>query len=89
MAEQHDPSHVQRARDAIALVTAFAGVREHGSIKAATLVQELMDGEEHPEYLLSAVAALGAVLVHDLAKATGRTAEEHLHLLGRAAALLG
>ncbi len=85
---RHDPQHVARAQQAIALITAFVGVQEHGSLKAAGLLNDLLAEDNHPEYLLSAVAAIGAVLVRDLAKATGTTPEEHLQALGRAAALL-
>lgn len=86
--ERHDPEHVERAQQAIALITAFVGVPEHGSLKAASLLNALMDEDPHPEYLLSAVAAIAAVLVRDLARATGTTPEAHLQALGRAAAIL-
>jgi hypothetical protein len=85
---RHDPEHVERAQQAIALITAFVGVPEHGSLKAAGLLNQLMAEDPHPEYLLSAVAAIGAVLVRDLAKATETSPEAHLQALGRAAALL-
>jgi hypothetical protein len=74
--------------NAIALITAFAGVQTHGSAKAATLLKTLMDEDPHPEYLMSAVAALAAVLLNDLAEATSTTPDQHLQALGRAAALL-
>jgi hypothetical protein len=80
--------HVERAMNAIALITAFSGVKEHGSLKAASLLKQLMAEEQHPEYLVSAVAALAAVLVNDLARATGTPPEKHLQALGQAAALL-
>lgn len=83
-----EPEHVDRAMNAIALITAFAGVAEHGSLKAAGLLKSLMREDDHPEYLLSAVAAIAAVLLNDLAKATGTTPEAHLQALGRAAAVL-
>ncbi len=86
--ERHEPEHVERAQQAIALITAFVGVPDHGSLKAASLLNQLLDEDEHPEYLLSAVAAIAAVLVRDLAKATGTTPEAHLQALGRAAAML-
>jgi hypothetical protein len=85
---RHDPEHVERAQQAIALITAFVGVPEHGSLKAAGLLNQLMGEDPHPEYLLSAVAAIGAVLVRDLARATDTSPEAHLQALGRAAALL-
>lgn len=84
----HDLAQLERAQNAIALVTAFAGVSEHGSAKAATLLETLLAEETQPAYLISAVAALAAVLVQDLAKATSTTPEAHLQALGRAAALL-
>jgi hypothetical protein len=80
--------HVERAMNAIALITAFSGVKEHGSLKAASLLKQLMSEEQHPEYLVSAVAALAAVLVNDLARATGTAPAQHLQALGQAAALL-
>jgi hypothetical protein len=80
--------HVERAMNAIALITAFSGVKEHGSLKAASLLKQLMGEEKHPEYLVSAVAALAAVLVNDLARATGTAPAQHLQALGQAAALL-
>jgi hypothetical protein len=83
-----DAEHIDRATNAIALITAFAGVREHGSQNAAGLLKSLMDEDPHPEYLMSAVAALAAVLLGDLARATQTSPEQHLQALGRAAALL-
>jgi hypothetical protein len=88
MGQAFEVEHVDRAMNAIALITAFAGVKEHGSLKAASLLKTLLDEEAHPEYLMSAVAAIAAVLLNDLAKATSTTPEEHLQALGRAAALL-
>ena len=88
MAAALDPEHVERAQQAIALITAFAGVQEHGSLKAAGLLRDLMAEDPHPEYLLSAVAAIAAVIVKDLAAATNTTPEAHLQALGKAAALL-
>jgi hypothetical protein len=84
----YELEHVDRAMNAIALITAFAGVKEHGSINAAALLRTLMSEDEHPEYLMSAVAAIGAVLLNDLAKATGTAPEVHLQALGKAAAVL-
>jgi hypothetical protein len=84
----YEAEHVDRAMNAIALITAFAGVRQHGSINAASLLRTLMSEDEHPEYLMSAVAAIGAVLLNDLAKATGTSPELHLQALGKAAAVL-
>ena len=74
--------------NAIALITAFAGVKEHGSLKAAALLKTLMNEDDHVEYLLSAVAAIAAVLLNDLARATNTTPDAHLQALGKAAALL-
>ena len=88
MTERPEAEHVDRALNAIALITAFAGVKEHGSLKAASLLRTLMTEDEHPEYLLSAVAAIAAVILNDLAKATGTSPEAHLQALGKAAALL-
>ncbi len=85
---EFDEEHIDRAMNAIALITAFAGVQQHGSVKAAGLLKALMDEDPNPEYLLSAVAALAAVLLNDLAQATQTTPEQHLQALGRAAALL-
>jgi hypothetical protein len=85
---EFDAEHIDRAMNAIALITAFAGVQNHGSVKAAGLLKTLMDEDPNPEYLLSAVAALAAVLLNDLAQATQTTPEQHLQALGRAAALL-
>ncbi len=88
MSDRYEAEHVDRAMNAIALITAFAGVKEHGSLKAASLLKTLMNEDPHPEYLVSAVAAVAAVLLNDLAKATDTTPEAHLQALGKAAALL-
>jgi hypothetical protein len=84
----YDDEHIERAQKAIALITAFSDVERNGSLKAAGLVNALMQEDEHPEYLLSAVAAIAAVLLGDLARATGTTPARHLQALGRAAALM-
>lgn len=88
VSDRYEAEHVDRAMNAIALITAFAGVKEHGSLKAASLLKTLMNEDPHPEYLMSAVAAVAAVLLNDLAKATETTPEAHLQALGKAAALL-
>lgn len=85
---EFDTEHIDRAMNAIALITAFAGVSQHGSGRAAGLLKSLMDEDPNPEYLLSAVAALAAVLLNDLARATNTTPDQHLQALGRAAAVL-
>jgi hypothetical protein len=87
-APRYDEEHLDRAQHAIALVTAFSGIRETGATKAAGLITALMEEDPHPEFLLAAVASLAAVLVHDLSKVTGAPPEQHLQALGRAAALL-
>lgn len=84
----YDDEHVERAQKAIALITAFSDVHRSGSLKAAGLVTAFMAEDDHPEYLLAAVAAIAAVLVNDLARATGSTPGQHLQALGRAAAML-
>jgi hypothetical protein len=88
VSDRYELEHVDRAMNAIALITAFAGVKEHGSLKAASLLKTLSAEDPHPEYLMSAVAAIAAVLLNDLAKATGTSPEAHLQALGKAAALL-
>jgi hypothetical protein len=85
---QLDPQHLARARQAIALVTTFCDVAEHGTTRAAALVAALLEEDPQPEFLLSAVCALAAVLVNDLARATGTTPAFHLQALGTAAAML-
>ena len=83
-----DLANIERAQRAIALITVFAGLREHGAAHVADIVGQVLAEEPHPEYLISALAALGATLANDLAQATGTTTESHLHALGRAAAVL-
>lgn len=83
-----DIANIERAQRAIALITVFAGIREHGPAQVAAVVSSILADEPHPDYLISALAALGATLAADLAEVTGTTAHDHLQALGRAAAML-
>jgi hypothetical protein len=79
---------LQRAQNAIALITAFLAVPETGCTPAARLMSELVAEEDTVEALLATVTAIAAVIVRDLSAATGRAPEEYLQTLGWAAATL-